>query len=193
MERPAPIRSAWVTLRVGVLHRERMRTVIAALAAAWTNRPRFARKRYQPVEAAVAAAKPCEPTGWPATPQEVPERLLDEPRQAFSVAQTRGLHAEGFEMIAHDLVERALRGTPRFVGRRKRGHSRPESGRRASDRSRASGRTRSREYPEVAGSARWPAVWIAVPAHDAIRANDLLARNAECELLAVRKNRATRT
>ena len=55
--------------------------------------------------------------GEPATLQKVPERLLNESRQAFSVAQTRGLRAEGLEMIAHDLVERALRGIPRFVAR----------------------------------------------------------------------------
>ena len=36
-------------------------------------------------------------------------------------------------MIMHDLVERTLRGTPRFVARRGRGHSRPEGGHRASE------------------------------------------------------------
>jgi hypothetical protein len=36
-------------------------------------------------------------------------------------------------LIVHDLVERTLRGTPRFVARRGRGHSRPEGGRRASE------------------------------------------------------------
>jgi hypothetical protein len=68
-------------------------------------------------EAAVAAAKPREPTGEPATPQKVPERLLDKAGQAFPVAQTRGLHAEGLEMIAHDLVEHTPGGIPRFVAR----------------------------------------------------------------------------
>jgi len=128
-----------------------------AAAAAWTHRPRFARERYQPVEAAVAAAKPREPAGERATPQKVPELLLDEPRQAFSVAQTRGLRAEGLEVIAHDLVERGLRGTPRFVGRRGRGHSKPKSGRRASDRSEESGQNREGDDAEVAVSARLPA------------------------------------
>ena len=99
-----------------------------ATAAAWTHRPRFAQKRYQSIEAAIITAKSREPAGERATPQKVPELLLDEPRQACSVAQTRGLHAEGLDVIAHDLVERALRGTPRFVGRRGRGHATPEAG-----------------------------------------------------------------
>ena len=60
-------------------------------------------------------------------------------------------------MIAHDLIERGLRGTPRFVGRRGRGHSKPESGRRANDRSGESGRNRSHDDEDVAVSARLPA------------------------------------
>jgi len=42
--------------------------------------------------------------------------VLNKPRQALSLAQTRGLHVEGLEVIAHDLIERGVRGTPRFVG-----------------------------------------------------------------------------
>ena len=80
---------------------------------------------------AVAAAKPREPAGEPATLQKLPELLLDEAGQAFPVAQAGGLRAKGLEVIAHDLVEHTLRGTPRFVARRGRDHSRPEGGRRA--------------------------------------------------------------
>lgn len=65
----------------------------------------------------MAAAKPREPAGEPATAQERAKLLLDEPGEAVSVAQTDGLHAEGLEMIAHDLVDRALRGRARFVVR----------------------------------------------------------------------------
>jgi hypothetical protein len=43
--------------------------------------------------------------------------LLDEPGQPFSVAQTGGLRAEGFEVIADDLVHHALRRRPRLVCR----------------------------------------------------------------------------
>ena len=39
-----------------------------AATATWTNRPRLARKRDQPVEAAVVAAKPREPAREAATP-----------------------------------------------------------------------------------------------------------------------------
>jgi len=42
---------------------------------------------------------PREPAGEPSTLQKVPELLFDEPRKALAVAQTRGLHAEGLEVI----------------------------------------------------------------------------------------------
>ena len=54
-----------------------------AAAATRTQRAAFAGKRDQPVEAAVAAAKPREPAGEPATPQKVPKLLLDEAGQPF--------------------------------------------------------------------------------------------------------------
>jgi hypothetical protein len=68
-----------------------------------------ARKRYQSVEAAIITAKSREPAGERATPQKVPELLFDEPRQALSLAQTRGLHAEGLEVIAHVMCQIADR------------------------------------------------------------------------------------
>ena len=74
-----------------------------------------------------------EPAREPATLQNVPELLLHEAGQAFPVAETRGLRAKGLEVIVHDLVERTLRGTPRFVARRGRGHAGPEGERRASE------------------------------------------------------------
>ncbi len=88
----------------------------AAPPATGTQRAAFARKGDQPVEAAVVAAKSREPAGEPATLQKVPELLLDEARQSFPVAHTGGLRAKGLEVILHDLVERTLRGRPRFVG-----------------------------------------------------------------------------
>ena len=48
-----------------------------------------------------------------------------------SPSRKLGACAKGLEVIAHDLEEHALRGTPRFVARRGRDHSRPEGGRRA--------------------------------------------------------------
>ena len=53
-----------------------------AASATRTHRAARARKRDAPGEAAVAAAKPREPAGEPATPKEVPDLLLDEARQA---------------------------------------------------------------------------------------------------------------
>jgi hypothetical protein len=43
------------------------------------------------------------------------------------------LCAKRLEVIVHDLVQRASRRTPGFVGRRERGHATLESGRRASE------------------------------------------------------------
>ena len=74
------------------------------------------------VEAAVAAAKPREPAGEPAALKKVPELLRDKSRQAVPVAETRGLHAKGLEMIAHDLVEHTSGGTLLFVARRGSDH-----------------------------------------------------------------------
>jgi hypothetical protein len=104
-----------------------------AAAATWTKRAALTRKRNQPVEAAVATAKPREPAGEAATLQKVSELLLDEAGQAVPIAETRGLRAKRLEVIVHDLVERTLPGTPRFVARRGRGHARPAGGRRASE------------------------------------------------------------
>ena len=101
--------------------------------AARTERAAFARKRDEPVEAAVAAVKSREPAGQPPALQKVSELLLDEAGQPFTVAQAGGLRAKGLEVLAHDLVERMLRGTPWLIARRGRGHSRPEGERRASE------------------------------------------------------------
>jgi hypothetical protein len=125
-----------------------------AAAATGTKRAAFTGKRDQAVQAAVAAARPREPAGEPATLQKGAELLLDEAGQAFPVAQAGGLRAKGLEVIVHDLVERTRRGTPRFVARRGRGHSRPEGGRRASNRSRRCGLNRLSAYAAVAIYAR---------------------------------------
>jgi hypothetical protein len=91
------------------------------------------RKRDEPIEAAVAAAKSRESGGQAATAEKAPELLFDEPREAFAVSKRGGLHAKRFEMFEHDLVERTLLGTPRFVGGREIRHAIRVSRRRASD------------------------------------------------------------
>ena len=83
------------------------------------------RKRDEPIEAAVAAAESREPAGEPSTLQKVTKRLLDEPGQAFAVAQTRGPHAEGLEMILDDLIDRTPGGIPRFEARGGPAHQEP--------------------------------------------------------------------
>jgi hypothetical protein len=82
----------------------------SAAAATGAQGAAFARKRDQPVQAAVATAESGESAGEPATPQEVPEGKLDEARQAFPVTQAGRLRAKGLEVVAYDLVQRALRG-----------------------------------------------------------------------------------
>ena len=74
-----------------------------APAATRTDRAALTGKRDQPVEGAVVAVKPREPTGKPATLQKVPELPLHEAGQAFLVAQAAGVRPEGLEMIVHDL------------------------------------------------------------------------------------------
>ena len=104
-----------------------------AAAATRTHRATFAGERDEPVETAVATAKPREPVGEPAALEKVPKLLLHEAGQAFSLAQAGGVRAKGLEVIVHDLIEPTLRGMPKFVGCRARGHSRPASGHRASE------------------------------------------------------------
>ena len=67
--------------------------------------------------AARRTPKPGEAAGQAAAAEEVAELLLDESRQPFPVAQTGGLRAERLEVIADHLVQHALRGIPRLIGR----------------------------------------------------------------------------
>jgi hypothetical protein len=73
-------------------------------AATGTEGASFTGIRHEPVEVAVPTAKPREPAGEPATRQKVPELLLHEAGQTFSIAETRGLLAKRFEVIMHDGV-----------------------------------------------------------------------------------------
>ncbi|MEX2663770.1 MAG: hypothetical protein WD227_17690 [Vicinamibacterales bacterium] len=82
----------------------------------------LARKRNEPVQAAVAAAKPREPARQEPAPEEVPKRALDERREAVAVAQTGRLGQEGLEVILHDPVKDAAGGTTGFVARGRPGH-----------------------------------------------------------------------
>jgi hypothetical protein len=116
------------------------------------------RKRDKPVEAAVAAAKPREPAREPATLKKVPELLLDETGQPFPVAQADDLRAKSLEVIAHDLVQRTLRGTPRFVARRGAATRDQKAGAVASEESDEIGlnwRARERQVAELAVLRRW--------------------------------------
>jgi hypothetical protein len=87
-----------------------------ATAAATRAEPAsFTRERDESIHATRPAVEPREPARQPAAPQERAEFLLDETRQAFSVALARGLLAKRLEMIADDLVQGTLRGTPGLV------------------------------------------------------------------------------
>ena len=75
------------------------------------------RERHEAVEAAGLAMKPRKPARQPAAAEELAELLLDEPRQAFAAAQPSGFRAERLEVIADHLVQHALLGTARLIGR----------------------------------------------------------------------------
>ena len=53
---------------------------------------------------AAGAPEPCEARRQTAARQEVAKFLLNEARQALAIAQAGGLRAEGFEVIADQLV-----------------------------------------------------------------------------------------
>jgi hypothetical protein len=125
---PQPVRQTQDPLSDGdiwddMVHQMRGTFGHAATTAARTQRTALARERDEPVEAAVAAAKPREPPSQESAPEEVPKRALDEWRQAVAVAQPRRLGQEGLEVILHDLVKDAAGGATRFVARGRPGHS----------------------------------------------------------------------
>jgi hypothetical protein len=95
----------------------------AAPTTARTQRTTLARERDEPVEAAVAAAKPREPASQESAPEELPKRALDELRQPVAAAQAGRLGQERLEVIPHDPVKHAAGGPTRFVARRRMGHS----------------------------------------------------------------------
>jgi hypothetical protein len=99
------IRQAEDPLPYGHVGEHAIHQVRGALAhptatATRTEPASLARERDQPIEAAGRAAEPRKPAGKPAAPEKIPKLLLDEPRQPFSVAQTRGPRAKGLEGIA---------------------------------------------------------------------------------------------
>ena len=69
------------------------------------------------IEFARRAAEPGEAGGQTATAEKVEELLLHESGQPLSVTQTSGLRAKRLEVIADHLVQHALRGTARLIGR----------------------------------------------------------------------------
>ena len=100
-----------------------------------------------------ACGKPREPARQPATLQKVPKLLLDEAGQPFPIAETRGPHTEGLEVILHDLVEHTPGGRPRFVASGRQGHTPRRGGSRARGRMSGNGGDRKTTSAEVAGSA----------------------------------------
>ena len=61
-------------------------------------------KRDEPVVAAVVAAKPREPAGEPPATEDVSKLVLDEPRQALPLAESRGLGTKALEVITDHLL-----------------------------------------------------------------------------------------
>ncbi len=103
--------------REHTLHQVRGALRHAAPATARTKAAPFARERHEVIEAARPTSQPGEAAGQAAAAEKIAELLLDEPKQPFPVAQTRGLRAERLEVIPDHLEQHALRGIPRLVRR----------------------------------------------------------------------------
>ena len=103
--------------REHMVHQVRGALRHAAPATARTKAAPFARERHEVIEPACRTPEPGDAGGQTATAEKVAELLLDESGQPFSVTQIRGLRAERLEVIADHLVQHALRGTARLIGR----------------------------------------------------------------------------
>jgi len=97
----------------------------SAPATTRADRPPFTAEGHDPIETTLFAAEAREAAGQAPAAQKLAKLLLDKPRQAFPVAQTGGLRAEGLEVIADHLVHDTLRGNPRLIRRRQGVHAVP--------------------------------------------------------------------
>ena len=66
---------------------------------------------------AIRASESREPSRQAPACQEVAKLLFDKARQALAVAHVRRLRAEGFEVIADQLVQATLLGLAGVIGR----------------------------------------------------------------------------
>jgi hypothetical protein len=73
------------------------------------NPPSLARERHQPVVAELVAVKPGEPCRKTPTGEELTKLPLHELGQALALTQRRRLRSKRREVIANDLMKRALR------------------------------------------------------------------------------------
>lgn len=125
---PQPVRHAQDPLsdrHIGKHPVDEMRGALghSAAAAARAERTPFARESDEPVESTAGAMKAREAARQPAAPGEIAERLLDESRQALTLAQRGGLGSEGFEVVADDAVQDGVAGRSALVDRQRRGHA----------------------------------------------------------------------
>jgi hypothetical protein len=87
----------------------------AAAATARTEASALARERHETLERAVCTPEPREAMGQDPAREELAEFLLDEARQAVSVAPVGGLPQEGLQMFADDGVEDRVLGVARLI------------------------------------------------------------------------------
>ena len=118
---PKAVRQAQHPLTDGYTREDAIDEVGRALGhapapAARTHRPALARERHQVVQPTAGAVKPGEAAGEKPAPQKPAELFLDKPRQPVAIGHTGRLGPERLEVIAHHLVEHALRGRLRHVG-----------------------------------------------------------------------------
>lgn len=96
----------------------------ATAATAGTEAAALARKRDEAIEAAPRAPETGKTAGQKSASEKGAEFVFDERRQAFAVAKRSRLRTERFEVIADDLIQRALTGAAGLVLERRSWHER---------------------------------------------------------------------
>lgn len=100
------------------------RTLCHATAPATrADRPPFAGKRHQPIEAASVAPKTGEPASEQSTPQQPLELLVDEAGQTVTARDMCGVNAERLEVVAHHLIHDTPGWRPGLVANGGAGHA----------------------------------------------------------------------
>ena len=103
------------------------RDELAPPATARTKRAPMTRKRDQPIEPTPRTPEPRDASPERATSQKVTKLLFHEAGEALPVAEFSRLRQKRLKVFEHHLVQDALRGLPRLVGRCRGVHAWPSA------------------------------------------------------------------